>query len=755
MDKKLGVYICSGCGIGESLDMEKLSKVATMGYKVPVCKTHPYLCGEEGLGIINSDGEAEGVNTIVIAACSSRVNHDIFAFDTNKIMERVNLREQVIWSQAVSEVLPPNNEDTQMMAEDYLRMGIVKAQKTELLVPYKPEGEISRIILVVGGGISGMTAAIEAGKAGRQVVLVEKEQTLGGFAGRLYKQFPKQSLYQSLQLPPHEILLKEIESNPNIKVYTSAKIKKIAGGPGLFDVTLEQEGKPSQDEAVQFRVGAIVLAAGFVPYDAAKLSHLGFGSSPNVITSVQMEDLAKKGKITRPSDGKEATNVAFIQCAGSRDPNHLPYCSTFCCSTSLKQAIYVREQNQDAEAYIFYKDMRTMGQYEDFYIRAQEDEGIFLTKGEVVGVETIAGNNLAVTVENTLLGENIRVEADLVVLATGIVPATAIEFITGEEPQPTTEECKVEETTAPKEVIIRSDILNLDYRQGPELPQLRYGFPDSHFICFPYETRRTGIYAAGCVRHPMDMSASMDDAVGAALKAIQCIELTNQGKAVHPRVGDESYPEFFMQRCTQCKRCTDECPFGAINEDEKFNPLPSLTRCRRCGTCLGACPERIISFKNYSIDIVSSMMKAIEVPEEDEEKPRILAFMCENDAIPALDMAGVNRLQITPYLRVIPVRCLGSMNLVWISDALSKGIDGILLIGCKHGDDYQCHFVKGSELANYRLSKVKETLDRLRLESERVKLVQLSINEYDLLPGIFKEFMETMEKIGPNPFKGF
>ncbi|MBU0600135.1 hydrogenase iron-sulfur subunit [bacterium] len=749
MDKKLAVYICTGCGIGESIGIEKLSKVATGKYKALVCKTHPYLCGEEGIGIINNDGETEGVNTIVIAACSSRVNQDVFAFDTNKIMERVNLREQVIWSQ------PINNEDTQMMAEDYLRMGIIKAQKTEVSIPYKPEGEISRTILVVGGGISGMTAAIEAGKAGRQVVLVEKEQTLGGFATKLYKQFPKQPPYQELQSLPYETMVKEIEANPNIKVYTSAKIKKIAGGPGVFDVTLEQEGKPSQ-----FRVGAIVLAAGFVPYDATKLSHLGFGNSPNVITNVQMEELAKKGKITRPSDGKEAMNIAFIQCAGSRDPDHLPYCSTFCCMTSLKQAIYVREQNQDAAAYIFYKDMRTMGQYEDFYIRAQEDEGIFLTKGEVVNVQPIEGNNLAVTVENTLLGENIRVEADLVVLATGIVPATAIkacldEAITGEEPTQGGEECKVAEAVAPNEVIIRSDILNLDYRQGPELPQLRYGFPDSHFICFPYETRRTGIYAAGCVRHPMDMGASMDDARGAALKAIQCIELISQGKAVHPRVGDESYPEFFMQRCTQCKRCTDECPFGAINEDEKFNPLPGLTRCRRCGTCLGACPERIINFKNYSIDIISSMMKAIEVPEEDEEKPRILAFMCENDAIPALDMAGANRLLITPYLRVIPVRCLGSINLVWISDALSKGIDGIMLIGCKHGDDYQCHFIKGSELANYRLSKVKETLDRLRLESDRVKMVQLSINEYDLLPGIFKEFMETIEKVGPNPFKGF
>jgi quinone-modifying oxidoreductase subunit QmoB len=168
---------------------------------------------------------------------------------------------------------------------------------------------------------------------------------------------------------------------------------------------------------------------------------------------------------------------------------------------------------------------------------------------------------------------------------------------------------------------------------------------------------------------------------------------------------------------------------------------------------MGSCPERIISFKDYSIDIVGSMIKAIEVPEEDEEKPRVVAFLCENDAYPALDMAGINRLAYNPYIRVIPVRCLGSVNIVWIADALSKGIDGILMIGCKYGDDYQCHFIKGSELANYRMEKVQETLQRLVLESERIQVLQLSISEYDKLPTIFDDFLTTMEEIGPNPYK--
>ncbi|UCG82669.1 MAG: hydrogenase iron-sulfur subunit, partial [Dehalococcoidia bacterium] len=256
-------------------------------------------------------------------------------------------------------------------------------------------------------------------------------------------------------------------------------------------------------------------------------------------------------------------------------------------------------------------------------------------------------------------------------------------------------------------------------------------------------------------RQPEDTASCMDDAAGAALKAIQCVEQTSRGQAVHPRTWDQSYPDLYMSRCTQCKRCTEECPFGMYNEDEKANPLPNPTRCRRCAICLGSCPERIISFADYSVDIIGSMLKAIEVPEEDEEKPRVIAFMCENDAYPALDMTGINRVQYNPWIRVIPLRCLGSMNLIWLNDAFNKGFDGVLLIGCVHGDDYQCHYIKGSELAEVRSSKIQETLQRLMLESERVEVHQLQIDEWDRLPKIFDDFMEVIERVGPNPMKEF
>jgi quinone-modifying oxidoreductase subunit QmoB len=230
--------------------------------------------------------------------------------------------------------------------------------------------------------------------------------------------------------------------------------------------------------------------------------------------------------------------------------------------------------------------------------------------------------------------------------------------------------------------------------------------------------------------------------------------MTARGAAVHPRANDYSFPDFYLKRCTQCKRCTEECPFGALNEDVKGTPEPNPTRCRRCGICLGACPERIVNFATYSIEMISAMIKAVEVPDETEEKPRVLVLVCENDAYPAFDLAGVHRLSYDPNVRIVPVRCLGSINVVWIKDALACGYDGILMIGCKYGDDYQCHFIKGSELMNTRSDNIQEALTSMVLESERVRLEQLALNEYHRIPELIAGFMKTIQEVGFNPFKG-
>jgi len=732
MEAKTGVYICQGCDIGKSLDVDKLSQIATDEMKADVCRTHEALCGPSGVELIRRDIDEEGVGRVVVAACSQRVFPEAFDFGGDVLTDRVNLREQVVWSHT------PNDEDTQMLGEDQIRMGVARIKASEPPVPHIEE--TTKDLLVIGGGIAGMTAATSAAATGYKVTLVEKEDRLGGWAARYHKVFPKHPPYSSLEDSGWKELADKVESDPNVTVYKSTTVKKTSGQPGQFSVTLEHRG-----ETLEVRAGSIVLASGWKPYDAGKLTHLGYGSSPDIITNIQMEEMVANGGVKRPSNGGPVESVAFIQCAGSRDQDHLPYCSGVCCRVSLKQVMYMREQYPDAKVYVIYKDIRSPAQYERFYTTVQAEENVFFTKGEVVGVKNGNGGNISVEVQDTLLGKDIEIKADLVVLATGMVPTTRVEDVpeagesSGQPAEGKAEEC---------------NILNLAYRQGPELPTLKYGFPDSHFICFPYETRRTGIYAAGAVRAPMDLAACITDATGAALKSIQAVESVARGAAVHPRSGDLSYPEFMMRKCTQCKRCTEECPFGALDEDEKGTPMPNLTRCRRCGVCFGACPERIVSFKNYSIGMVSQMIKSIHVPDEFEEKPRILAFVCENDGIPSIDMAGMKRLQYNAMVRIIPLRCLGSMNSVWVSDALSSGFDGVLLIGCRQGDDYQCHFIKGSELASYRMGNVREKLKQLALEEERVEIHELDISAYYRVPKIMDDFLEVIETAGPNPYKG-
>ncbi len=725
-NNKTGVYICTGCEIGNNVNMEKVTEYIDEECSPAVMKQNPVLCSKEGAAQVQQDIDSEGLNTICIAACSPRVKWDVFNFGPNVLVSRANIRELGVWSFRDPELGEPEDEDLAdpltMLVRDYIRMGVVQAEKCAY-----PESEIvepSNTIMVMGGGVTGLNAALNCARTGYDVVLVEKQDKLGGFAANMYKQIPSKHPFTQAQTPEIGDLIQEVESNDKIKVLTKSQVQSIQGAPGQYTATVK-----TGDEEQELSIGSVILATGWKPYDASKLDHLGYGKIKNVVTGMELETMAKEGKMQRPSDGQPIQSAAFILCAGQRDPEHLPYCSSVCCMTSLKQAQYIREQGDEAKAYVFYKDMRTPGLYENYYREAQDDPGVFLTKSQVQDVREESDGKVVVQVTDTLLGEDLEVAVDVVVLATGMVPTTA------DDP-----------------------VLNLQYRQGEGFPdiELMSGYADSNYICFPYETRRTGIYAAGCVRQSMSIATAKDDAAGAALKSIQCLESVNRGVSVHPRSGDPTYPKFNMVRCTQCRRCTEECPFGALDEDEEGTPKPNPTRCRRCGTCMGCCPERVISFDNYSVGMLNDMIGSIQVPEDEEEGGyRVLVFVCENDAYPALDMAAMRQNKWASAARFVPVRCLGSINTQWVAEAMSKGIDGVLFLGCKYGDDYQCHFAKGSELCNTRVDNIGETLERLQIESERVQQKQISIDEYDQLPKMIDDFLEEIEGYGPNPYKGF
>ena len=358
------------------------------------------------------------------------------------------------------------------------------------------QNENGQAIVVVGGGISGLTAALEAAEAGYDVVLVEKNPHLGGRVAQLHQYFPK-------LCPPYcglEINFKRIRNNPRLKFYTMAEVTSIEGEPGDLTVTIKQrpryvnekctacgkcaevvestidnpfnygldqikaaylphpmafpmryvidpsiakgpEGQKAaeacpydavdlNDQGQEFTVKApaVVWAAGWTPYDPTKLETYNFDQSPNIITNVQMERLASQsgptgGKILRPGDGQPPQSVAFIQCAGSRDENHLPFCSTICCLASLKQSTYLREQLPDTKVTIYFIDIRAMDRNEDFYSKVKADGGVEFVKSKIARI-TPEGDKLILEGENTATGEKFTAEHDLVVLATGMQPNT-------------------------------------------------------------------------------------------------------------------------------------------------------------------------------------------------------------------------------------------------------------------------------------------------------------------------------------------
>ena len=409
-------------------------------------------------------------------------------------------------------------------------------------------------ILVVGGGISGLTAAIEAAEAGYDAYIVEKNPYLGGRVAQLHHYFPK-------LCPPLcglEINFRRLKLNPRIRFFTMAEVKDIAGEEGAFDVSItlnpryvndkctgcgkceeactmeidnpfnygmdkmkaaylphnmafpmryvldealvkSDEGQKVKEacpydaieldmapKTMALKVGSIVWSTGWRPYDANKLDTYGFGEYPDVITNVMMERLASwagptQGKILRPSDGSEPKTVAFVQCAGSRDENHLPFCSGICCLASMKQATYVREQYPDAKITIFFIDVRATDRLETFYKKVKEDENIEFFKGKVAQINPeVGGEGLILRVEDTTTESLHEIPADLIVLATGMEPNTS------DSPIP-----------------------------------FQVTYDDYGFVAAQEAT--PGIYAAGCSRFPTNVSECVQDGTASALKAIQSI----------------------------------------------------------------------------------------------------------------------------------------------------------------------------------------------------------------------------------------
>ena len=414
-EMKIGAYICNGCGISERLDSAQLEMTATRDGKAALCKQHDFLCSEAGVKMIQDDIDNEGVNHLVIAACSRRAKTDAFNFD-NVALSRANLREGVIWVRPDTDEM---RETTQEMADDYMRMACAEAKYMKI-PQASGEQSVNKNILIAGGGVAGMTAALEASKAGYPCTIVEKTDQLGGATAQLYKKIPTKAPYADPQDTGVAEMIAAVEADSNITVHLNSTLTNTAGAPGRFkaDISTESGSTETKD------FGAIVQASGFTPYDASNLPEFSYGKNKDVVTQMELEALAVEANgaaIKRPSDGKEVQSVLFIQCAGQRSKKegHLQHCSGYCCSASIKQAMYFKDQNPAVDTTVLYTDLRTPGAGGENFYRSGQKKGVIFTKG--IASEVVDGANPTVKFKDLILDDDIDLEVDMVVLATGMV----------------------------------------------------------------------------------------------------------------------------------------------------------------------------------------------------------------------------------------------------------------------------------------------------------------------------------------------
>ena len=575
------MYVCHcGINIAATVDVEAVAAFAQTLPNVVVARHYTYMCSDPGQELIKADIAEHDLTHVVVASCSPWMHEPTFRGVVQEAginpycLEMANIREQCSWV----------HKERELATEKAKQLVAAAVAKAALLQPLE-EREVSIIpaALVIGGGIAGITAALDIANAGFKVYLVEKDLVLGGRVAQLNCTFPTLESCQELLRPR----IKAVEEHPNIVLLTSSEVVGIEGYIGNFQVKVRQK---SREDFVEFEVGAIVVATGYDHFDAHLKPELGYGQYPNVITAPEFERLSKElgngaAPTIRPSDHPTTQppdhptirprDVVFIQCVGSRDQTvGNEYCSRVCCMYTAKQAHLVKEKLPDANVTVFYMDVRAFGKgFEEFYDRVRR-EGVRYRRGSVSEIYK-RGDRVVVRAEDTLLGEPLEVEADLVVLATGIVPRADAQVI--------------------------AELL--------KLPRSPDGFfAEAHPKLRPVDTVNDGIYLAGCCQGPKDIPDTIAQAKAAASSAM--IPLSRGRVKVESMAGVVE-----EELCAGCGICESLCAYGALTRDARRGIITvNQVLCKGCGACAAACPSGAMSLSHFTHDQILAQIDALLEP---------------------------------------------------------------------------------------------------------------------------------------------
>jgi heterodisulfide reductase subunit A len=652
---RTGVYVCHcGSNIAAIVNCKDVADYGRGLPHVAVSRDYKYLCSDPGQELIRQDIHEHNLNRIVVASCSPHLHEHTFRTAVEQAglnpyyMHMVNIREHDSW-------VHQDKAKATEKAKDMVRAAVRRVARHEPLK--KGSVPIHPAVLVVGGGIAGIHAALTLANAGKKVYLVEKQPSIGGHMAMFDKTFPTLDCAACILTPK----MSSVKAHPNITLWSNAEVTQVDGYVGNFDIKVTRwpryidedlcsgclecieacvykEAKfPDQfnlglskrkpiyipfpqavpqvpvidtETCIQFksgkckktclaacadrkaidfqqkekveevRVGAIVLATGFQAFDANKVPYYGYGTYPNVYTSLEVERLVNASGPTGGDvvlrDGRRPKSVGVIHCVGSRDEHTNRWCSRVCCMYSLKLAHLLKEHT-GAEVFNFYIDMRTPGKgFEEFYQKLL-NEGVHFIRGRVAEVtdwalDSTEEDKLILRVEDTLLGTVRRIPVDMVVLSVGI------------QPQPDAG----------------------DVRRMFNISCASEGFfLERHPKLAPVNTFTDGIFLAGCCQGPKDIPDTVAQAGAAAAEALALID----AGAVETEPNTAYVVE---EECSGCRTCVPLCPYGAISFDAAKNRASiQEVLCKGCGTCVAACPSGSIGQHLFEDDQIFDEIEGV------------------------------------------------------------------------------------------------------------------------------------------------
>ena len=653
---RIGVFVCHcGTNIAATVDVKKVAEVAKSFPGVRFTADYRYMCSEPGQNLIRKAIREHGLNKVVVAACSPCLHEKTFQKCTENaglnpyLSEMANIREQCSW-------VHDDREEATSKAIDIAGVAVAKVYRNSpLQTTFIP---VEKRVLIIGGGISGIQAAIDIAFAGFESVIVEREPSIGGRMAMFDKTFPTLDCAACILTPK----MVEVSQSDRIKLYTYSEVEEVSGYVGNFQVRIRRKARlineskcngcgtcwqrcpvkvPSEfdrnlgkrkaiyvpfpqavpnvpvidqehclyidkkkcgickkvcpfdavnfeqeDEIIQEKFGAIIVATGFTLFDYSIYGEYGYGKYKNVTTGLHLERMLNSagptgGKVVRLSDGKEAEKVVFIQCVGSRDEARgVSYCSRLCCMYTAKHTLLLKEHNPAAEAYVFYIDIRAAGKnYEEFVEKVQDEYGVTYLRGRVSKIFEKNGR-LTVRGCDTLSGTQIEIDADLVVLATALI--------------------------ARPDATKLAKMLHIPYDQNRL-------FTEAHPKLAPVETVTTGVFLTGACQSPKDVPDTVATASAASVKA--CGLLSHDKLPIEPQIARVN-----AQICSGCLACKEVCPFGAIEREEIVDKVSqkkrviakvTATLCNGCGACNTACRPEAIDLDGFTEEQIFGQIESL------------------------------------------------------------------------------------------------------------------------------------------------